>query len=247
MTTKTMQRYRQYQQISYFREIARQHPELRIGSMLSSASKIGTNARTFSLPLEETCFRQGIASPHCSSHCYEYKMRDWGEWHEDRAWTNLPIAKRHDFDRLMIGVLRQQRIGFMKPHLSGDFFSTAYIRAWLRVMRECSDIMFWSYTRSWRVKRFHSLLSDLAVMPNHRMHLSLDASDEPGDVPMIPQTGRAWLALHSEDQPSMPVDVTFPVFVQRRYSETRLPNVCPHYIGKGTTDDCVACGRCLPP
>jgi hypothetical protein len=72
---------------------------------------------------------------------------------------------------------------YFRGHDSGDFFSPAYVRAWIRICRALPDVRFWFPTRTWRVLGMRNLsdatrsswalaLSELAGLPNVRLRPS---------------------------------------------------------------------------
>jgi hypothetical protein len=46
--------------------------------------------------------------------------------------------------------------GWIRIHDAGDFFSTAYLAAWLRIMRACPGVRFYAYTKE--VRKFRALV-----------------------------------------------------------------------------------------
>ena len=61
-----------------------------------------------------------------------------------------------------------------KIHVAGEFFSAEYIDAWSEIVHECSDVSFFTYTRSWRRKEFVPALQQLAGHANIQLWLSCD-------------------------------------------------------------------------
>jgi hypothetical protein len=233
--------------IDYLEETARVLPHLGVASVLSKTSKIGESARSFGLPLAATCCNGcGIATA-CRHGCYVPKTQEGRDGIGKRYEKNFQIAQRSDFDILMTGAIQKSGIRFIKLHVSGDFFSVAYIRAWIKVVTRCSHIWYWIYTRAWRVAEFLPALADLAACRNVQMWFSHDYST--GEPPAIEGVRRAWLSFHDES-PDAPSDLVFRASLERkRLIKTEIGGVfvCPHYNGKERSPaDCVTCGYCLP-
>ena len=62
------------------------------------------------------------------------------------------------------------RFSIFRIHVSGEFFSVDYAKAWALTCQEYSLATFWSYTRS----RDEDVLKVLAGIPNLRILLSCD-------------------------------------------------------------------------
>lgn len=222
-------------------------PRLGIATMLSVTSKIGDSARSFGLPLKETCCNGSGVATSCRHHCYVHKTREGRDGIEKRYEKNFEIAQRPDFDKLMTGAIRKSGIRHIKLHVSGDFFSTVYILAWLIIARRLRNVTFWIYTRAWRVDEFVPHLTDLSRLPNVQMFFSHDTTS--GEPPVIEGVKRAFLSYYDEPSP-IPSDLVFRASLERRsWIKTEIGGVfvCPHQSGKEKfPPDCVSCGYCLP-
>lgn len=222
-------------------------PRLGIATMLSATSKIGDTARSFGLPLKDTCCNgSGIATA-CRHHCYVHKTREGRDGIEKRYEKNFEIAQRPDFDKLMTGAIQKAGIRHIKLHVSGDFFSSTYIEAWTVITRRLPDVVFWIYTRAWRLADFLPALIALSACPNVQLWFSHDTTS--AEPPTIEGVRRAFLSYHDE-APDSPSDLVFRASHERkRLIRTEIGGVfvCPHYSGKEKYPvDCVACGYCLP-
>ena len=64
----------------------------------------------------------------------------------------------------------------LRIHVSGDFDTPEYIRAWIARLRERPDVTAWAYTRSWRCHSLLEFLEELRALPNVQLFASMDAS-----------------------------------------------------------------------
>ena len=48
----------------------------------------------------------------------------------------------------IIAQIHASNIKLVRIHASGDFFSTDYVNDWRRIVRECPNTMFWTYTKN---------------------------------------------------------------------------------------------------
>ncbi len=233
--------------VEYLMDADKQLPHLGIASMLSRTSKIGEEARTLGMPLDDTCCNGCGVATACQHGCYVHKTKEGRDAIGKRYKKNFMIAQRSDFDKLITGAIQKAGIKFVKLHVSGDFFSVKYTRAWIKVVTRLRSVSFWIYTRAWRVAEFLPALTELSVCPNVQMWFSHDYST--GEPPAIAGVRRAWLSFHDES-PDAPSDLVFRASLERkRLIKTEIGGVfvCPHYSGKERYSvDCVACGYCLP-
>ena len=89
-------------------------------------TKIG-DVYTFSLPARATC---PGASPWCLKHCYAHRYEQLRPVCRRAYQRNLALAQQPDeFVRVVTGVL-PRILPCMRLHVSGDFHSQMYARAW---------------------------------------------------------------------------------------------------------------------
>lgn len=230
--------------IDWFLEKAKDHPDLGIRSMLSTAQKLGPPdvVRTWNLPLQSTCLRLGFASPVCRDRCYAWHMAlDRPEVFK-RAEKNYAIAQRQDFSTLMIGAILTARVSHFRIHDFGDFFSAAYLSAWTEVCRLLPEIKFWLYTRAW--ERFD--FRELASLGNCKVNLSYDRSMPA--PPKIPNTDSVFLADTDFDAPAEKSLIAFRASSIRKLVPLRVMGqtiVCPKENGTSDVAHCVECSICL--
>jgi len=147
----------------------------RTGLSLTSAAKVRervgqTNA--FSLPASSSvCL---YATPTCSAGCYAKKGRFRFKYVRNsyhRNWRVLRKARKAGaMAELLTTALAAERFALFRIHVSGEFFSLHYAKAWRLTCREYLSALFWAYTRS----RDSRVLKVLAQIPNLRLLLSCD-------------------------------------------------------------------------
>jgi hypothetical protein len=167
---------------------------------------------------------------------------------QNRLKYEANLARAQDTDRFaadMIAEIRWKLVKFLRIHVGGDFFSIAYIRAWIRIARSCKRTTFLFYTRSWRVPEFRPALIELAALPNVCAFWSEDRDSGPSNFPV---GRRCFLMIEPADATLVPPGV----LVFRHH--TRLPAkwihgswVCPKEQGTHSTVTCSTCQRCLTP
>ena len=234
-----------------------ENPKLKIRTMLSTvATKVGPSKEVlaWSLPLAKTCcvddvHGESIASPVCRAVCYVHRMTADRPNVNIKALRNFAIACRDDFSVIMIGAIHHAGVKDFKIHVAGEFFSQEYIDSWSEVVRDCPEVSFFTYTRSWRRPEFLPALQRLAGISNIQVWLSCDQST--GQPPSIPETRVAYLSTHDEDIPSFACDLAFRSTLERLTLPLPILGsvpVCPHQNGKpNSPPDCVTCRICLPP
>ncbi|MHC1635190.1 MAG: GP88 family protein, partial [Candidatus Methanospirareceae archaeon] len=63
-------------------------------------------------------------------------------------------------------------------HISGDFYSTEYIKKWCEIARRNKHITFLAFTRAWRVEELRKELLSLLKLKNFVLYLSTDMTTE---------------------------------------------------------------------
>jgi hypothetical protein len=82
----------------------------------------------------------------------------------------------------MIAHIQQatRKVKVFRIHVSGDFYSAAYTRKWIQIVKALPEVQFYAYTRSWRVETIKPALEELRTLPNMQLFASMDATiDEP--------------------------------------------------------------------
>lgn len=200
-------------------------------------NKLGQGIFTFSLPAVTTC---PGSSPACRAECYA----DRGRFRWLRAVYNrkLEATREEGFAARVVAQIRRQFIGCVRIHVSGDFYSAAYVDAWIAVAKACPETRFYAYTRSWRVPEIRKALQRLARCKNVRLWYSCDRDTGiPDDVPK--RVRLAWMQTAHDDVPPR-ADLVFRVVRLRKVVAKRigLALVCP--VENGATKHNTDCGRC---
>lgn len=153
------------------------------------------------------------ASDWCKAACYAVNL--------DRLWPNVAARWAENLVAVQLGKMPiiGHRVKYFRIHVSGDFYSAQYVRQWIRLVRQHPDVLFWGYTRSWRVKRMLPALEDLRGEPNVQLFASTDGS-------ITEPTPAGWRVAFIED------DVA-------RYTGY----ACPEQSGR--KGSCLECGYCF--
>lgn len=185
----------------------------------------------------------------CSARCYALKGRTAGR--QPAYQANWDFARDKSFAAWLIGEIVRGKIATVRVHVSGDFFSVAYARTWLRVMRECCDTQFYLYTRSWREPRYAEVFTQMAALPNVSVWYSVDRDS--GYPEVIPPNVRvAYLAVDDLDAKSIDpryVDLLFRDYPSRSTELRSVQGrpVCPHENGRNAEVTCESCQLCIRP
>ncbi len=85
----------------------------------------------------------------CAKLCYArkgtYRFRNVKGKHTANLMRVLDDMLAWESD--MLSELERIAEGHIRIHDGGDFFSEAYLRAWLRIIRACPHLMFYAYTK----------------------------------------------------------------------------------------------------
>ena len=98
-------------------------------------TKLGEGIYTFSLSAVTTC---PGSSPACRRECYALRGRFIFLRRAYRRY--LAESRAEGFAARMIGEIRRRWVACVRIHVSGDFFSAAYVRAWLTIVRACPTL-----------------------------------------------------------------------------------------------------------
>ncbi len=100
-------------------------------------------------------------------------------------WVRRSLKTKAGQDRLvdvMVGLIAQTGQGWFRIHDSGDFFSPAYVRVWVRIAKRLTDVKFWAPTRSYQDARMLVELRKLAALENVTVRPSALHFGEPPPV-----------------------------------------------------------------
>jgi hypothetical protein len=169
---------------------------------------------TFSLPSLVTC---PGASPWCREHCYARRLERFRTNCRQAYLRNLTLSQEPDHLVNKVLASLPEDAKHMRIHVGGDFYSAAYIRAWITICEARPHTRFGAYTRSWVVPELLPSLEQLRALPN----VELFASTDP-DMSLPPEGWR--IAFIADDPRAKGL-------------------VCPHQ--QGLLPSCLTCGYCL--
>jgi hypothetical protein len=162
---------------------------LRIGT---ENTKLGP-VYSFSLPSLSSC---PGASEWCKKHCYAKRYERIRPKCREAYQSNMDLlGDMEQFITLMSGAL-PRLLPCFRIHVSGDFTSVPYIKAWSSICKAYPGVKFWSYTRSWNIPEFLPALNQLRRLPNVQLFASTD--------PTMPLPPKGWrVAFIQNDQRSL--------------------------------------------
>ena len=214
--------------------------ERRAHILAKGNDKLGDWIFAFSLAAVRTC--PGMTAV-CRTECYARKHRFRYPAVRKALARNLKAAKQDDFAGRIASEIAARNVTVLRIHASGDFFSAAYVRQWTKVASALPEVVFFAYSRSWRVAEIREALGELAALPNVRLWYSADRetglpASAPGGVRV------AWLETTADESVPEGVDLVFRPSRLRRRRNPRvpLPLVCPADTSDATRK--VTCGSC---
>ena len=128
-----------------------------------------TECYSFDLPAKITC--PGM-SDYCGDKCYAFKLAQVYRNVGAKYQRNLEFANTDKFVPYMIKSI-PARCEF-RIHVSGDFYSSEYIRKWYEIVAARPDVTFYAYTRSWLIADLWHAIQWLHVLHNINVNLSVD-------------------------------------------------------------------------
>lgn len=116
---------------------------------------------TFSLPAGYTCpgaaaclaranretgeIRDGRGATY---RCFAASMEARFPSVRDSRWRNLEALRASDDMAALISASLPRKAETVRIHVSGDYYSRAYLDAWIQVARERPEVIFYGYTKS---------------------------------------------------------------------------------------------------
>ena len=108
---------------------------------------------------------KGTCPCHCTG-CYatkgRYTFQNVIQANARKTWLS-----RFDLDfmvRAIIAQINADHITICRIHASGDFDSTAYIDAWKRILKDCPETIFWTYTKNIQAENAFNDLDNINVV-----------------------------------------------------------------------------------
>lgn len=186
-------------------------------------------------------------TPTCKTHCYAIRYGQYRANTQAKYQRNLELSKLPDFAQRMRYFILNNDVKVVRIHTGGEFHSVRYARQWLKVIAWLPEVLFYTYTRCWRIPSIKRVIDEIATFSNARLWYSCDRDTGiPTQVP--PAASLCWLMTHAEDVPPQPVDLVFRVQGLRRMPLPQLHGmrVCPDENGKHYPQPplCETCGSC---
>jgi len=189
-------------------------------------------------------------TPTCQTHCYAIRFAQYRTTAQAKYQRNLELSKLPDFAQRMRYFILNHEVKVVRIHTGGEFYSTRYIRQWQLIAAKLPNVLFYTYTRSWRTPSLKVEIDRLAELANVRVWYSCDRETcIPAEVPT--RVRLCWLMTHPEDMPPQPVDLVFRIKRLRKQPLKSLQGVriCPDENGKqyARPPHCESCGLCWRP
>lgn len=203
-------------------------------------SKVGPGVFTYSkLP-----GRVGGSCPGASSHCEQICYAKRVAVTNDQVWA---LWTRNTLRGAEVPTLPPEA-KIVRWHVSGDFDSVEYTRAWCKTVNRSPEVRFFGYTRSWRVPELSMWVTTLRDYPNVQLFASMDLS-----IDEMPPVGwrRAWIAGDPRAtkrcirEPG-PEGHDEGVYVAGTFDTEKYDSsayICPEETGR--KQSCVDCGYCI--
>jgi hypothetical protein len=210
--------------------------------LVQGNGKLGTAIHSWSIPAIGTC---PGSTELCRRLCYAGLGHFLLPAVKERLDWNYNQSLRDDFSERMVQEIRRKGVIVLRIHVSGDFFSAEYAGKWLDIMRQCSKVRFYWYSRSWRVPAIAPMLEDMAALRCCYAWYSIDA--ETGVPLRLPAGVRlAYMQVSEDDRPEL-ANLVFRVRRLRKGKRIGLPMICPAETpqGKERSTTCGSCQHCF--
>lgn len=178
----------------------------------------------FSIPAVSTC-------PGRSKLCEKVCYADHGFFKMPTVQTSLSRNFHATKEEWFVGdigsEIRRSDISVVRIHVSGDFYSSAYVDKWIAIVNRAPKTTFFAYTRSWKDEKILKRLRVLAGLPN--MHLWYSEDFETGPAPNDPDIRRGYMLEHDayERYVHPGVDLVFRVRPVKPAKRMNGALVCP--------------------
>lgn len=90
-----------------------------------------------------TCPGAGECAKGCFARQGFYPM----SWVQDRAEVSLEATQRVDFIDKIVAEIRQKKVTRLRIHTGGDFYNRRYLQRWFRIIEQCPQVHFYTYTK----------------------------------------------------------------------------------------------------
>ena len=213
-------------------------------------SKLG-KIWNISLPAVETCGGMSASCAGENGKCYVlkiYKRRPNVLTAHRNTYIDILNALEYGEDLELPTKVKDGDV--FRIHVAGDFFAPTYAYAWIKLITNNPNVMFFAYTRSWRMHDMVDSLKELAALPNMELLLSVDRDTGYPDTTIWPDFRTAYMMVDDNDIPLVEPD-THVVFRDNRHDILKVVNgnlVCPteNGISKTTCEKCKWCFKANP-
>lgn len=201
--------------------------------------KLGMGIYTWSLPArDDICVG---ATAICREFCYAKKGHFSRTNVQEKYERNYQLSLTQRFESVIYSLLLSLLILVFRIHVSGEFYSVAYVLKWIRIAKRRKATKFYTYTRSWQDAEMLTALTELGRLPN--VYLWFSADKDTGEPPRIPGIRVCYTQVDDNDIPSYPVDL---FFRNKRKKVKKWINgslVCPveNGVTKTTCSQCKLC------
>ena len=219
----------------------------KVANVVSPNGKTAVISNTFGLANGKANSCKG-ATDYCEKICYAGKLENLFKGVGKQMLANYNALKDASFEEtlyLLDGVIakfvaesrKRDAEMIYRIHWDGDFFSPAYIDAWIAVIREYNMVQFWVYTREAAAVR---MLTN-ANLSNLSLYFSADPSNENLAHALHKTYGVRIAAVHETfaDSQAMVERIT-----------GRVGAKCPEQTGQiplisANGSACATCGLCV--
>lgn len=128
--------------------------------------KLSPRILVWNLPHIITCPGAG----ECNVWCYEHKSRRFNAV-QPRRQQNLNLSRQPNFIDAIVKLLRGRRrkrlIAAVRVHESGDFYDSKYLQKWYTIARNCPEICFYAYTKSFHLPLWDKKPSNFNIIQSY--------------------------------------------------------------------------------
>jgi len=204
-----------------------------------------------SLPAVETCGGMSASCAGENGKCYVlkiYKRRPNVLKAHRNTYVDILNALEYGEELELPSKVKDGDI--FRIHVAGDFFAPTYVYAWIKLITNNPNVMFFGYTRSWRMSDMEDSLKELASLPNMELLLSVDRDTGYPNKSIWTDFRTAFMMVDDNDMYLIEPD-THIVFRDNRHDILKQVNgnlVCPteNGISKTTCEKCKWCFKDNP-
>jgi hypothetical protein len=115
---------------------------------IGSNSKLSKKVGVFNLLRVITCPGR---TELCSKLCYAKKAEVMYKAVREMRKRNVAASKQSDFVDKLVAEIKDNKLEKVRMHEDGDFYCQAYLDKVIEVCRQCPDVTFLAYTRSFHL------------------------------------------------------------------------------------------------